>query len=176
MLRTAFVLSQKYGAGMVAFESPPDELAGLTMFLDEQRSAILRKIDGVSEEDAVRTPTASDLSLLTLVKHLAFVERRWFQLSVAGRDIPGLWPPSNPGEELRVDPGDTLASVRALYEGIVAESRAITAAVGPPGTSCHPASDGLNVRWVLLHMIEETARHAGHADIIRESIDGARGT
>ena len=94
------------------FVGPPDEMAGLTMFLDSQRQAILRKLDGLTQEEATHTSTVSDLTMLTLVKHLAFVERRWFQLSVAGRDIPGLWPPSDPGEELRVDPGDTVESVR----------------------------------------------------------------
>ncbi|MCU1448366.1 MAG: mini-circle protein [Acidimicrobiales bacterium] len=159
----------------VPFQGPPDELSGLTMFLDEQRAAILRKIDGVSEADAVRTTTVSSLSLLTLVKHLAFVERRWFRLAVAGRDEPGLWPPADPDEELRVDQGDTLASVRRLYEGVVAEAQAITAEAGDPDKPCDPSAEGLNLRWILLHMIEETARHAGHADIIREAIDGAKG-
>ena len=157
------------------FEGPPDEMAGLRMFLDSQRQAVLRKIDGVSEADASRTPTASALSLLTIVKHLAFVERRWFQLAVAGRDIPGLWPPADRDEELRVDPGDTLASVRALYEEMIAESNSIIDTAASPDAPCHPDEMGLNVRWILLHMIEETSRHAGHADLIRESIDGVTG-
>ena len=86
------------------------------MFLDEQRAAVVRKLDGLSDADAVRTPTVSSLSLLTIVKHLAYCERRWFQLVVAGRDLPGLWPPADPQEELRVDPGDTVESVLALYD------------------------------------------------------------
>ena len=157
----------------VAFEGPRDEMAGLTMFLDEQRAAIVRKIDGVSEEAARRRPTASAFCLLTLVKHLAFVERRWFQAAIGG--TPGLSPAPDPGEELRIDPGDTLSTVRAFYEDMVAESRRITAAVTSPDQPCDPSAEGLNVRWVLLHMIEETARHAGHAGLIRESIDGAVG-
>ena len=114
------------------------------MFLDEQRAAVVRKLDGVSDEDAVRTPTVSSLSLLTIVKHLAYCERRWFQLVVAGRDLPGLWPPDDPQEELRVDPGDTVESVRALYESIVAESRAITATVTSADQPGCPPDVGLN--------------------------------
>ena len=71
--------------------------------------------------------------------------------------------------------GDTIDSVRSLYEQRIAESQAITAAVSSPDTPTHPESDGLNLRWILLHMIEETACHAGHADLIRETIDGQRG-
>src|SRR3954468_4862085 len=143
----------------VPFEGPPDELSGLTMFLDEQRAAILRKTDGVSEEDAVRAPTISSLSLLTLIKHLAFVERRWFREAVAGRQ-EGLWPPADPQEELRVDPGDTLEKMRQLYHDVTAEAREITAAAGGPDTPTAPSAEGLNLRWILLHLIEETARHA----------------
>ncbi len=72
------------------FIGPPDEMAGLTMFLDSQREAILRKVEGLSDEQAKRVPTASSLSLFAIVKHLAFVERRWFQNAVAGNDDP--WP------------------------------------------------------------------------------------
>jgi uncharacterized damage-inducible protein DinB len=157
------------------FIGPPDEMAGLTMFLDSQREALLQKVAGLSDEQAKRVPTASSLSLFAIVKHLAFVERRWFQNAVAGNAIPGLWPPADPAEELEVRNGDTIDSVRALYEQRIAESQAITAAVSSPDTPTHPASDGLNLRWILLHMIEETARHAGHADLIRETIDGQRG-
>jgi uncharacterized damage-inducible protein DinB len=157
------------------FVSPADEMAGLAFFLDIQRDAVLAKLEGLSDDQATRTPTASALSMLTIVKHLAFVDRRWFQLAVAGRDIPGLWPPADPGEEVRVDPGDTVASIKRLYQDVIAESRVIAEAAGPDDP-CHPAGNGINVRWVMLHMIEETARHAGHADIIRESLDGKVGT
>ncbi|HTN78406.1 MAG TPA: DinB family protein [Acidimicrobiales bacterium] len=157
------------------FIGPPDELSGLTMFLDSQRDAILRKTDGVSDDDAKRLPTASSLSLFSIVKHLAYVERRWFQNAVAGNEIPGLWPPADPSEELEVRGDETIGSVRALYEQRIAESQAITTRVAEPSAPTHSSAEGLNLRWILLHMIEETARHAGHADVIRETIDGQRG-
>ncbi|HUS60717.1 MAG TPA: DUF664 domain-containing protein, partial [Acidimicrobiales bacterium] len=72
----------------VPFVGPPDELSGLTMFLDEQRAAILRNLDGLTDEQAASHPTVSEFSMLTLVKHVAFVERRWFQLEIARRDVP----------------------------------------------------------------------------------------
>src|SRR5437867_1711880 len=102
----------------VPFEAPPDELSGLSMFLEEQRAAILRKLDGLTDEQATSHPTASEFCMLTLVKHVAFVERRWFQLSIARRDVPGLWPPPD-NRELEIEPGDTVESIRAFYEGIV---------------------------------------------------------
>ena len=154
----------------VAFEGPATELAGLTMFLEEQRAALLRKLDGLTDEQALSHPTSSDFCLLTLLKHVAFVERRWFQLQIARSNIEGLWPPGP--EELTVEPGDTLASIRELYVAIIEENRAILADV----TDLDSLSEiNVNRRWVLLHLIEEIARHAGHADIIRESIDGAKG-
>lgn len=93
---------------------------------------------------------------------------------VAGKDIPGLWPPPD-DREMRVEPGDTVASISAFYAEMCEQSRASVAASGGPDAAGHPADVGLNVRWVLLHLIEETARHAGHLDIIRESIDGVVG-
>ena len=155
------------------FEPQPDETTGLGFFLDVQRAALLQKLAGLTDEQATSRPTASALCMLTLVKHVAFTERRWFQLEVARRDIPGLWPPPD-DRELRVEDGDTVESITALYEGIIAENREILADVDELD-SLSPAT-GLNRRWVLMHVLEEVARHAGHADILRESIDGVTGT
>lgn len=159
----------------VAFEGPPSEKAGLAMFLDEQRAALLRKFEGLSEEQARSHPTPSGFCMLTLVKHVAFCEHRWFQLEVARRDVPGLWPPPD-DREMRVEDGDTVASVRELYESIIAENREILASSDTDDLDSISPATGLNRRWVLLHLIEEVARHAGHADIIRESIDGVTGS
>jgi uncharacterized damage-inducible protein DinB len=156
----------------VPFEAMPDELTGLRTFLDAQRASLLRKIEGLTDEQAMSRPTASDFSLLTLIKHIAYVERRWFQLEVARRDIPGLWPPPD-DRELRIEPDDTVASVRSLYEATIAENQHILDEVVDLD-EVSPAT-GLNRRWVLLHLVEELARHAGHADIIRENLDGTTG-
>ena len=100
------------------------------------------KVAGLSDEEAKRVPTASSLSLFAIVKHLAFVERRWFQNAVAGNDDPGPVAPADPAEELEVREGDTIDSVRALYEQRIAESQAITAAVSSPDAPTHPATTG----------------------------------
>lgn len=155
----------------VPFEGPPTELDGLRMFLEEQRAAILRNLDGLTDEQAVSHPTVSDFCMLTLVKHVAFVERRWFQLEVARRDLPGLWPPPDEAE-LRLEPGDTVESIRTFYEEIIAENRQILDAVDELDSL---SGFNLNRRWVVLHLIEELARHAGQADIVRETIDGTTG-
>lgn len=156
----------------VAFEGPPDELSGLAMFLSEQRSALLRKLDGLSDDDAKRRPTASAFSMLTLIKHVAHVERRWFQLEIARRQVEGLWPPPD-DRELRIEEEDTVISIRSFYETVIEENEQILHSV----TDLDSLSEiGLNRRWVLLHLIEELARHAGHADIIRETLDGATGS
>ena len=112
----------------VPFEGPPNELSGLAMFLDEQRAALLRKIDGLTDDQAKSRATASQFCLLTLVKHVAFVERRWFQLEVARRDVPGLWPPGD-DRELEIEPGDTWTRPRPL-RGDDRETR-----YPPPGRS-----------------------------------------
>ena len=153
------------------FSGPADERAGIALFLDAQRTAILDKFDGLDEEQARRRSTVSEFCLLTLVKHVAFVERRWFQLQIARREVPGLWPPD--GREHTIEDGDSVASVRALYTGIIEENRRILDEVDELDEVSDAA--GVNRRWVLLHLIEELARHAGHADIIREAIDGKKG-
>lgn len=149
----------------------PDELTGLKLFLDTNRRALLEKLDGLTDEQAASRPTVSDLRMLTLVKHVAYVERRWMR-GVAGLDMTGYWPPSDPEEEGRIDPGDTVASIRALYDGIAVNTDEILAG----GVDLDAVNEiELNARWILLHLIEELARHAGHADILRESIDGTTG-
>jgi uncharacterized damage-inducible protein DinB len=155
------------------------EREALGGFLDLQRSALLRKLNGLSDADARRSPTASSLSLLGLLKHSALWERRWFQVILAGRTFPGEWPDvSGEGmdeEDFRVDARDTVDYWVDSYMEQASVSREITAALDLDDPCAWPPLDHRNLRWVLLHMIEETARHAGHADILRESIDGSRG-
>jgi hypothetical protein len=88
--------------------------------------------------------------------------------------LPGVWPVTDPAADFRVGPDERVANVLAAYAGTAAETNRIVAGVPDLGQLCADmVSSHLSVRWVLLHLIEETARHAGHADIIRESIDGA---
>ena len=158
--------------------APATERAGLIEFLDMQREALIEKLVGLSEDDARRTSTVSSLSLLSLVKHSAIWERRWFQVIVAGRSFPGEWPEVRTDEvdsTFRLTDDDTCESVVTDYRAQIAASQQILATVDLDAPCAWPEMAHQNLRWVALHMIEETARHAGHADIIREAIDGSRG-
>ncbi|WP_405669330.1 DinB family protein [Streptomyces sp. NBC_01527] len=159
--------------------STSTEREALCGFLDKQRADLLRKVEGVSDKDARMTPTVSSLSLMGLLKHSALWERRWFQVIVAGRTLPGEWPeaevPDWQDEDFRVDEQDTVKRWTAFFEEQVAISREIVAGLALEAPCRRSDLVDRNLRWVLLHMIEETARHAGHADIIRESIDGGTG-
>jgi Protein of unknown function (DUF664) len=152
------------------------ERAALCEFLDLQREALIAKLQGVSDEDARRAPTVSSLSLLGLVKHSAIWERRWFQVVVAGRSFAGEWPEVLPQDDnaFRLTDDDTVETVLAHYREQIAASQEILRAFDLDAPCALRELAG-NLRWVAVHMIEETARHAGHADIIRETIDGHRG-
>jgi len=155
------------------------EREALCGFLDLQRAALLRKVDGISDSDARKAPTVSSLSLLGLVKHSALWERRWFQVIVAGRALPGEWPESGRAawrkDDFVVDENDTVDHWVTFYKDQAVVSRQITAATALDAPCARQDLAPRNLRWVLLHLIEETARHAGHADISRETVDGSRG-
>jgi len=154
------------------------EREALCGFLDQQRDALIRKIEGLSEEDARRAATVSSMSLLSLLKHSATWERRWFQVIVAGRVLPGEWSGEDedgPDRTFDLADEDTVASVVAHYREQIAISREIVAGSDLSAPVARKDLIDQNLRFVVIHMIEETARHAGHADIIRETIDGRRG-
>jgi uncharacterized damage-inducible protein DinB len=158
--------------------SPAAEREALTAFLDKQRDALVRKIEGLTDDDARLTPTASSMSLMGMLKHCALWERRWFQVIFAGRSFPGEWPEvTSKGNkaDFEVGPDDTVLYWLTYYHDQVAESRRVVDDAELSTQCAHPGDEDLNLRYVVLHMIEETARHAGHADIIRETIDGSTG-
>jgi uncharacterized damage-inducible protein DinB len=156
--------------------SPESEREVLTRFLDRQRDALVRTLNGVSDAEARRAPTASALSLLGILKHCALWERRWFQVIVAGRQFPGEWPEvQSEGNvaDFRVGDDDTVAAWLAYFREQVGQSRQIVSGLDLDAPRAQPENSDINVRLVLAHMIEKIARHAGHADIIRETIDGS---
>ena len=158
--------------------SPASEREALAAFLDKQRDILVRKIEGVTDEDARKTPTASALSLLGILKHCALWERRWFQVIVAGRTFRGEWPEVKSNwmiDDFAVGPDDTVLYWLTYYADQVAESRRIVTDRDLDAPCAYAEDSGTNLRWVLMHHIEEVARHAGHADIIRETIDGSTG-
>jgi hypothetical protein len=157
--------------------APTSERAALTAFLDKQRDALVRKIEGVTDDDARLAPTASSLSLLGIIKHCALWERRWFQVIFAGRSVPGDWPSvrSKISADFEVGAGDSVLHWLGFYADQVTESRRIVAGSELDARCALPEMEDRNLRWVLMHHIEEVARHAGQADIIRETIDGSTG-
>ncbi|TMR90926.1 DinB family protein [Nonomuraea basaltis] len=151
----------------------PDERSALLAFLEEQRHAIRAALRDLTLEQAVSAPSASDLSLAAILKHVTHVERRWIVAGVAGRP-EGLWPVTDWDAELRIEREDTIESLLGDYANVADETTKVIDSVTDLGQACALEDCAhWSVRWVLLHLIEETARHAGHTDIIRESLDGA---
>ena len=137
---------------------------------------MVRKIEGLDPAGLRLSPVASGTSLGGLVKHLGYVERQWFGSSYAGLDLEYPWTAEDPDADFRLEDADTVESLVAFYRAECARSREVVAA-DPDLDKVVPASRGrmVSLRWILVHMIEETARHAGHADILREMVDGEVG-
>jgi hypothetical protein len=146
-----------------------DERGTLVALLQYQRSSVVRKVDGVAEADAARSVVGSGTTLRWLVAHLADAERTWVLARFAGLD---------PGPSVAADPAVTLAAAVAAYRATWSEVDAVVAAAPSLDEPCRGLAAGeepADLRWVLSHLLEETARHAGHADILRELLDGATG-
>jgi hypothetical protein len=154
-----------------------DEKTMLSAFLDRYRETMLWKLDGLSTEQASRHLVPSATTLLGVVKHLAYVERSWFQMYFAGGPINFPWAEDEPDQDIdfRVEAGDSVESITALYQQEIARSREIVAGASLDDLSENQENGPRTLRWIIVHMIEETARHAGHADILRELTDGAIG-
>ncbi|MFI1966445.1 DinB family protein [Streptomyces pathocidini] len=179
------------------------ERAELLAELATVRSALIRTAHGLGDEQLGERPTASALCLGGLLKHVAAVEEAWMRFVVEGPsamsfDLPeGItWADLEAGtarelpqwvidrqNEFRMLPGDTLAEILAHYEQVAARSEKVIAAV-PDLSATHPLPEApwnepgavRSVRRVLIHVIAETAQHAGHADILRETLDGRTAT
>ncbi|MGH3431624.1 MAG: DinB family protein [Thermocrispum sp.] len=151
----------------------------LETFLDYLRDAVVRKARGVSEEDARRSPVASGTNLGGLVKHLRWVEQSWFAHGIAqipDDELPTPpWTDDDPDADLRLETGEELGDVIDAYLAQCERSRELAAKYDLDYAVTTRRGRQLTLRWVYLHMIEETGRHAGHADILREQIDGAAG-
>jgi uncharacterized damage-inducible protein DinB len=144
------------------------EVEQLRAALDGLRAGVLKKLAGLSEEDARRSTVDSGTNLAGLVQHLTFVESLWFEEIVAGRKAQGV-------RSMLVDSSISLSALRTAYRAACATSNDIIAAVGDADAPVTRNGKTHDLRWALLAVIEETARHAGHADIIREQVDGQTG-
>ncbi|MFS4094410.1 DinB family protein [Streptomyces sp. AF1A] len=141
--------------------------------LDRHRDAVLWKLAGLDEEQVRRPMTPTGTNLLGLVKHLAAVEYGWFVETFGGEPEP-FW--FDPHDDMRVGPEESTERIVAFYGRARAAADRMIAelpldALGRPSWR----QETVSLRWVLVHMAQETARHAGHMDIVRELIDGATG-
>jgi uncharacterized damage-inducible protein DinB len=158
--------------GRVADEKPPRLEAGecetLLALLQYQRDSFVRKIAGVSDDDARREFVASGTTLLWLMKHMARAEELWILQRFAGQD------PAILDDTVRL--GDSVDACIDAYRATWTRVDAVVSGASLDD-ACREVGDEtvVNLRWVLMHLLEETARHAGHADILRELVDGDTG-
>ncbi|MER7578727.1 DinB family protein [Kitasatospora sp. NPDC097691] len=159
-----------------------DERAMLEAWLDFQRATLATKVadldDGQVRQAAVPPST---MTLLGLVQHLAEVERTWYQRVFAGREVSPVYGADNP-DGYGLDRARGLAEALARWQAEVEHGRELTAgasldAAGPLSAQAAAAvgSETVSLRWILVHLIEEYARHNGHADLLRECLDGVTG-
>jgi uncharacterized damage-inducible protein DinB len=153
-------------------QKPPrlegDERQTVLALLQYQRESLVRKVTGVGDEAARQRFVGTGTTLLWLVKHMARAEVLWIQHRFAGHAI------EVPDDSASSD--DTVATAVLAYRGTWTRTDAVVAAASLDD-SCREVGDEalVNLRWVLMHLLEETARHAGHADVLRELVDGETG-
>ena len=163
-----------------------DEASMLVAFLDYHRDTLRMKADGLTSDQLCQTHPPSTLTLGGLLKHVALNEASWFGRVLHGRPMGEPWDSvdwdADPDWEFHSASADSPEQLRQLMDDAVAQARKdIDEALDLGGldhlsvTSSRSEGTQFSLRWILLHMIEEYARHNGHADLIRESIDGATG-
>ena len=157
-------------------DSTGSERQVLEAFLDFHRQVLVSKVDGMSENEARHLRVPSKTTLAGLIKHIIEVERGWFQEVLAGRKPEDIGPNVGGGDESwDLAENETVSSLIKEYEQTCEESRQTAARFALDDAVPEPDMGQVSLRWVYVHMIEETARHVGHADILREQTDGAAG-
>ena len=146
-----------------------DELDALLGALASLRAGVLDKLAGLSEEDARRSTVPTGTNLAGLVQHLTFVEAKFFEQIVGGGK------PTRGTRSMEVAPTTSLSTLRSDYRAACVASDEVIRGIGDPAALVTHNGRTRDLRWALLAVINETARHAGHADIIREQIDGRTG-
>ena len=154
----------------------------LIAFLNYHRELLIDKASGLTDEQLHTAVAPSSLTLGGLINHMALVEDDWFTGDIAGGPLPEPWADAPWDDdrdwEFTTAPDVPTDILFQRYRDAIERSDAILADIddlGALSTKLHPDGDAWSIRWVLTHMIEETARHCGHADFIRESIDGSVG-
>ncbi|MEN3356127.1 MAG: hypothetical protein V7637_109 [Mycobacteriales bacterium] len=151
------------------------EKESLQASLDRHRDVVVWKLDGLTDEQVRRPMVPSGTTMLGLVKHLAAVDCGWFCDTFGRPTEPLPFDDDDPEADLRVEPDETTADILAFYARARAASDKVIEEVPVDELGTSWSGDQVSMRWVLIHMVEETARHAGHLDILRELIDGSTG-
>jgi uncharacterized damage-inducible protein DinB len=157
--------------------SPPataNEFEMLDAFLEYQQKTLLLKIEGLTREQLDHPMVPSGMTLLGMVKHLAYAYQWWLQVAFMGRELPRPWTNDDPDAEFRIEPGESVSDIENLYLQEVAAAREVARSSSLDDRAVKPHFRP-SLRWIMVHLIEETARHNGHADIFREQIDGQTG-
>ncbi|NED93824.1 DinB family protein [Phytoactinopolyspora alkaliphila] len=154
-----------------------DDKSELEAFLDFHRATVHHKVAGLSEDQARRRFVPSLTTAAGIVKHLTCVEHYWFRTVLAGTaSLPQPWTREDEDADFVLAPEETVAALLAGYAEECERSRAVVARMELADRAVTARRDGRpTLRWVLTHMIEESCRHNGHLDIIRELIDGSTG-
>lgn len=150
------------------------ELEVLDAQLQRCQETLLMKIDGLDDEDLRRSVVPSGVTLLGIVKHLAYVHRWWFRAVFLGETVEFAWSEGDPDGDWRIETDDTTAAIVALYQNETARAHAIIQAANLDDIARN-SPRGHTLRRITVHMIQEISRHNGHADILRELIDGSTG-
>lgn len=150
-----------------------DERTQLEEFLDANRAELVAAVRGLTDEQARRRLVPSLTTPLGLLRHAAFAEQVWFHVALAGRTREDVGIPATVDESFVLAHDDTVAAAVADYERVWGEARDIAAGFALDDLAHHNRRGPLTLRWIYLHMIEELARHAGHADILAEQIQYA---
>ena len=157
-----------------------DERTTLIAFLNYQRAVLARKAEGLTEDQArIAACLPSDLTMLGLIRHMADVERTWSQKSLMGTDIGPIYygsghPDGDDDGDFHPPPDATLAAALSTYWSEIAVADGIYTAASLDDIERRERAT-YSLRWILVHLIEEYARHCGHADLIRQAIDGSTG-
>ena len=151
------------------------EKESLKVSLDRHRDAVLWKLEGLGDDDLRRPMVPSGTSLLGLVKHLGSVEYGWFCETFGRPTEPLPFDENDPESDMHARPEETTEDVLAFYGRARAAADQVIDELDVEDTGTAWFGDAVTMRWVLIHMVEETARHAGHIDILRELIDGMAG-
>ena len=156
-----------------------DEREMLIAFLDWQRESVLIKLEGLDEKAARFVVSPKGNSLASIVQHLGWVEVSWFQMKFLGEKVKVPWSDEDRDADFRVDDDRPIADIVAFYRREWTRANEIVRAAPSLDERAvqviQPENERPTLRWILNHMMEETARHAGHADITRELIDGSIG-